>query len=130
MVRRSEDLTSNVIRLYGGTAARPRVEDEVDAMELTGALAGVVTAPEQTQSDLTPAKVKALSQDRVAASYFGGEGDHQPSLDDKRPSAFLRSRCPLCFGGQGRGDGHGGWVCLLSPIFYYLKNFLNLVSTQ
>ena len=108
VVRRSEDLASNVVRLYGDNAAGPTVGGEGVASEHAEAPAGIPeggSGDESLLSDLTSAKVQDLAQDRVAVSYFGGERDHLPSLNDGRPSAFLRARCPLCFGLKEGGKG-------------------------
>jgi hypothetical protein len=51
---------------------------------------------------LSTVRVQELAQSREVVAYFGGEKDRRPSEDDKRASAFLQDRCPLCFGGELR----------------------------
>jgi hypothetical protein len=105
MLRRSEDLSSNVIRRYGGVADSGVPWEAHGVQEAAAPLEGLVAVAdgaggreEGSLANLSASVVENLAQDRVATSYFAGENDHRPSLDGMHPSPFLRARCPLCFG--------------------------------
>jgi hypothetical protein len=87
----------NAARLYGvlgpeeaGSPPNVDVEGSSEARPLQMDVSG----------GLSTMQVQELSRSREVVSYFGGEKDRRPSEDDKRASAFLQDRCPLCFGGE------------------------------
>ena len=52
------------------------------------------------EDDLVQQTFKNLAKNPATRTYFTSEEDHLPSHNGTRPSAYLRSRCPLCFGGD------------------------------
>jgi hypothetical protein len=100
VVRRSEDLTSNAVRVYGISSAETNSTPNV----------GTEESPEPSPSlsrpsgGLSTARVQELAQSRQATSYFGGENDRMPSENDNGASPFLQDRCLLCFGEKQQGS--------------------------
>lgn len=53
---------------------------------------------------LTSEVVEEMSRDPAATSYYVKDEDHQPTASDAAPSAYLRSRCSLCFPSKPERD--------------------------
>jgi hypothetical protein len=49
---------------------------------------------------VAPQSFTQLASNPTTRTYFTSEADHMPSHNGTRPSAYLRARCPLCFGGD------------------------------